>query len=421
MFSLFLLALAVQASPQSREPSIALLNGRWLVAGQFQPDTFYAVAGLLTRRRPERLDSVIDLHGGFVVPAAGDAHQHRFNDPKKLAEDTRQFLRDGVFYVMVQDAMMEPAPDVLRRLNLPEGVDVVYTRAPLVGSNHGLTVLFQRLAAQGMFGTRRTVRELDGHAFVALDTRADLDSKWPTVLDANRDFIKVILAFSEDWGRRSTRAFLADSTHLMARPGVSPELVKPITERAHRAGRRVSVHVETATDFAVAVKAGADLIAHLPGWHVGPTAGFPDTSLSHWLIREEDAALAARRGTTVITTVSPKPFLDYQRWGEQFRRVQRENLRMLQRHGVSIAIGTDGEETSIGELRAIQRLRVFDNAALLRMLVETTPQAIFPLRRIGKLHEGYEANLLVLGGDPLSDLEHLSDVTLRMKQGRVLQ
>lgn len=94
---------------------------------------------------------------------------------------------------------------------------------------------------------------------------------------------------------------------------------------------------------------------------------------------------------------------------------------MLQRHGVRIAVGADGEETSIDELRAIQRLRVFDNAALLRMLVETTPRAIFPSRQIGKLDEGYEANLLVLRGDPLRDLEYLSDIKLRMKQGRVLR
>jgi hypothetical protein len=254
MVALFLLALAVQAIPQSRAPSMALTNGRWLIADKFRLDTFYAVAGILTRQRPEPLDSVIDLHGGFVVPAAGDAHQHRFNDAKQIVEDIRQFLGDGVFYVMVQDAMVEPAPEVLRRLNAPQGVDVVYTRAPLLGSNHGLTVFFQRLAADGAFGARRTVRELDGHAFVVLDTRADLDAKWPTVLAANRDFIKVILAFSEDRARRSTRAFLADSSRLMARSGLDPELLKPITERAHRAGRRVSVHVETATDFAVAVK-----------------------------------------------------------------------------------------------------------------------------------------------------------------------
>jgi imidazolonepropionase-like amidohydrolase len=63
---------------------------------------------------------------------------------------------------------------------------------------------------------------------------------------------------------------------------------------------------------------------------------------------------------------------------------------------------------------------VFDNATLLRMLVETTPRTIFPSRRIGRLDEGYEANLLVLRGDPLVDLDRLGDIRLRMKQGGVL-
>jgi hypothetical protein len=417
--SLLLVAL-VMLPPQAPASGIALTGGRWLHDGQFRPDTFYAVSGRLTRRRPERLDSVLDLAGGYVVPAAGDAHQHRFSDRDEIEADTRQFLREGVFYVMVQDAILEPAPDLRRRVNRPAGVDVVSTRAPLLSSTHGLLAFYDRLAAQGLFGSRRTTAELDGHAYVVMDSPADLEKKWPEVLRANPDFIKVILGFSGDRTRRLSASFLDDSAHGMARSGPDPRLLSPIVRRGHQANRRVSVHVETGADFAVAVEAGADLIAHLPGWHVGPTAGFPDTALGHWLIRERDAARAAKRGTVVITTILPKPFFDNERYGESFRRVQRQNLRMLHRHGVRIAIGADGDQTSVGELRAIRRLEVFDNATLLRMLVETTPRTIFPSRRIGRLDEGYEANLLVLRGDPLVDLDRLGDIRLRMKQGGVL-
>jgi imidazolonepropionase-like amidohydrolase len=396
------------------------VNGYWFHAGSFRPDTFYAVSGTLTRRRPERLDTVIDLAGGYVVPAAGDAHQHRFNDSTVIAEDSRRFLRDGVFYVMVQDAIVEPGADVLSRVNTPMGVDVAYTRAPLVSSSHGLLRFFERMAAEGAFGPRRTAPELDGHAFFVIDTRADLEAKWPTVLRTNPEFIKVVLGFSEDRRRRLAPEFLADSANAMARPGLDPALLPSIVARAHQARRRVSVHVETAEDFAVAVRAGADLIAHLPGWHVGPTAGFADTSLGHWLIREKDAALAASRGTIVITTILPKPFFDNQRLAERFARVQRANLRLLHAHGVAIARGADGDETALAELAAVRRLGVFDDPTLLRMLVETTPRAIFPGRRIGRLDQGYEANLLVLPGDPLADLDHLREPRLRMKQGRLL-
>jgi imidazolonepropionase-like amidohydrolase len=48
------------------------------------------------------------------------------------------------------------------------------------------------------------------------------------------------------------------------------------------------------------------------------------------------------------------------------------------------------------------------------------PQAIFTPRKIGRLDKGYDANVRVLRGDPLENLERLGDVRLRIKQGRVL-
>jgi imidazolonepropionase-like amidohydrolase len=49
-----------------------------------------------------------------------------------------------------------------------------------------------------------------------------------------------------------------------------------------------------------------------------------------------------------------------------------------------------------------------------------TPRAIFPGRRIGALEEGYEANLLVLAGDPIADFGNVRRIALRMKAGRLL-
>lgn len=46
----------------------------------------------------------------------------------------------------------------------------------------------------------------------------------------------------------------------------------------------------------------------------------------------------------------------------------------------------------------------FDNRTLLQLLTETTPQAIFPKRKIGRLEKGYEASFLVLGGTRWSSL-----------------
>ena len=51
--------------------------------------------------------------------------------------------------------------------------------------------------------------------------------------------------------------------------GLDPRLVPLIVNKAHAAGLRVSAHVDTVTDYRIALKAGVDEMAHLPGYYVG--------------------------------------------------------------------------------------------------------------------------------------------------------
>jgi imidazolonepropionase-like amidohydrolase len=54
------------------------------------------------------------------------------------------------------------------------------------------------------------------------------------------------------------------------------------------------------------------------------------------------------------------------------------------------------------------------------MWCETTSEAIFPGRKIGRLKDGYEANFLVLAGDPLKDFANTGKIEMRFKQGELL-
>ena len=106
------------------------------------------------------------------------------------------------------------------------------------------------------------------------------------------------------------------------------------------------------------------------------------------------------------------------------RQLQVANLRRLHRAGVRLALGCDTyDQTSRAEARHLWQLGVFDAATLLRLWSETTPQAIFPGRRLGRLAPGYEANLLVLGRNPLTTDFAMATaaIRLRMKQGQVLR
>src|SRR5215472_8220672 len=63
-------------SPHSSSQAKAFVNGKWFTGKEFQSTTFYAVNGILTNRKPAGPVEIVDLQGGFVVPAFGDAHSH---------------------------------------------------------------------------------------------------------------------------------------------------------------------------------------------------------------------------------------------------------------------------------------------------------------------------------------------------------
>jgi hypothetical protein len=65
-----------------------------------------------------------------------------------------------------------------------------------------------------------------------------------------------------------------------------------------------------------------------------------------------------------------------------------ENLKLLHQAGVTIAIGSDHAETALAEALHLHQLGVFDNLTLLKMWSETTPQTIFPSRKLGDLRRG---------------------------------
>lgn len=120
--------------------------------------------------------------------------------------------------------------------------------------------------------------------------------------------------------------------------------------------------------------------------------------------------------TTIDLSDSPtEPNLARVRW------TQTQNLRRLKEAGVRIVVGTDTDPGGIpSEVEDLQATAVFSDVELLRMLGETSPQAIFPLRKIGRLQDGYEADFLVLSGNPLRFLlKSLKTVSMRVKHGEI--
>jgi imidazolonepropionase-like amidohydrolase len=103
--------------------------------------------------------------------------------------------------------------------------------------------------------------------------------------------------------------------------------------------------------------------------------------------------------------------------------MQHANFAQIANAGVHIAIGSDGisgEEpfvTALGEAWYLHENAFADNLTLLKMWSETTAQTIFPSRKLGQLAPGYEANFLVLEGDPIADFANVKRIRERIRHG----
>jgi imidazolonepropionase-like amidohydrolase len=207
-------------------------------------------------------------------------------------------------------------------------------------------------------------------------------------------------------------------TGLPSGRGLRPSLVPEIVRLAHAEGVPVAAHIETASDFRLALDAGVDLFAHLPGYEMPD-----DADSSRYLIDEATARLAGERGVAATPTLTLALVFDgpaIERTAALRRHVQGRNIRLLLRHGARVIVGSDWYgRTALREYQALAATGIWTPAELQRVWSEETARAIFPRRRIGRLDAGWEASFLVFATDPTQRFE-LPTITQRVKQGCIL-
>jgi hypothetical protein len=371
----------------------------------------------LTSKKPGKIDSIIDLGGRYVIPPFGEAHNHNveWNGEETFARIKRMYLEGGIFYVKNPNNLPRARTPLLGKINIPTSIDVVFANGGLTASGgHPLGIVRRNLERGGM-----AKEDGEGGFYFIVNDLADLGRKWEAIKAGKPDFLKTYLQYSEEYEKRK------DNEAYFDWKGLNPALLPEIVQRARRAGLRVSTHVETATDFHNALVAGVDEINHMPGFRPekGDWTKYQDSSC--YKISEEDARLAAqKRVLVVITLVSAIDHALQKQEGVPFnalRDLLAQNLQLLKRYDVHIAIGSDSyRQTSLSEALNLRKLEVFDNRTLLKMWCETTAATIFPKRKIGYLKEGYEASFLVLRGDPIQDFTNVQRIEMRVKQGEVL-
>jgi hypothetical protein len=410
-----------QLPVEQRKPqNVCFKNGRWFDGKRFRRRTFCSLGGVLSDRKPPHIDSIVDLNGRFVVPPYGDAHEHNFDNIKRTPAVIEKYLTDGIFYAQGMTDISSGAQEVLSAglVNTPQSIDVTYAHGGLTAVDGHPKEVYESIA-NGFFypSTPEQRREViashlvAGRAYWEVDSAMDLNAKWPQILASKPDLIKIYLSNSERYTRDS-------HLHPILGDGLDPALVPLITARAHAAGLKVVAHVDTATDYHLALLGGVDEMGHLPGYGIRASS-----NLATFRISDADIALSATRHIRVQVTAGIDVDKDTPLEDLKARQLsQKDNIRRLQAARVPILIGSDhyGED-SLHEADYLHSLGLWSNVELLQMWAVETPQDIFPRRKIGELKPGFEASFLVLSGDPSQNWFATHQIMDRWKEGRQIK
>ena len=417
------LALAVSASaqPAGLAPRLnadagptAYVGGQWWDGARFVPrDTTWAAQGVFITGVGVTPERVVDLGRFYVVPPYGDAHTHMLSSAWSTWIAGR-YLSEGTFYALVLTDEAERANGVRATFDTPETMDVAYAHGGFTSSSSHPGPTYE-LIALGYYDGRPVTRAMYdeavesrlnlGDAYWNVDTVADLDDAWPRFLAQRPDAVKVYLT--------DVAAGLAAGD--MAEHGLHPDVLGAVVARAHRAGLPVWAHVDTGADAALAVAAGVDGLAHLPGYGYGA-----DDPQATYTVPDSTVAAMAARGVAIVPTVA----LTETRTGGRparltlARDLQRRQVRRMLAAGVPVAVGADMfGSTARPEADYLERHGFADRPTVLDLWARATPQAIFPGRAVGRLADGFEASLLALACDPTADWACAQRIVHREKQG----
>lgn len=415
LFGLFLIVSSVHGEDAPRQ---LMLNGAhvWDVAARrlvddhsiliegtriarVAPDA--AVASQTNARR-------IDLSGLTVIPGLIDLHTHLLLHPYDEAAWNDQVLKESlelrtIRAVVMAKATLDAGFTTIRDLGT-EGAgfaDVALRDAVVQGLVSGprIYTVTRAIVATGCYGPSgfdprwdvpKGAQVADGAAGVRRAVRQQIA--------AGADWIKVYA----DYRRRPQDA---------ATPTFSQEELNAIVDEARSAGLRVAAHATTDEAIRRAVLAGVATIEH----------GYEASESVLALMREHDVVLCP-------TLAASEAMAVYNGWkpgAPEPSRIQ-EARAMFARaleSGVTVACGSDAGVFAHGDnAREIELMVAYGMPPqdALRAATITAAKVLGKEERLGRIAEGFTADLVAVRGNPLVDPSALRRVVLVIKRGEVV-
>ena len=230
--------------------------------------------------------------------------------------------------------------------------------------------------------------------------------------------IEPIIRQSKEQGVDFTKIFYAHLNKMdypNPVPRISKQKLKEIIDISHQYGLSVTVHVDCPAEMLDAVQCGADCIEHMIG------AGELENKISDELID-----LTKKSGAVVDPTMISIKRFDPMGSAPSIWDAVKEAVRKCYDAGIPMAVGCDagipfvpfGEvvhdemaclnEAGIPPLEVIT-MATGGNAKLLKME-----------DHIGTIEPGKDADLIVLGKDPLEDIRNTKTIQLVVSKGKIV-
>jgi imidazolonepropionase-like amidohydrolase len=222
---------------------------------------------------------------------------------------------------------------------------------------------------------------------------ADARSKVSALLDDGADIIKIAL----DSGSSFNRII----------PMLSKEEAEAVVDVTHSRGTLVSAHVLVSRDLEFALEAGVDDIAHMVF-----------DSLSDNLIRK-----VIDNGVYWVPTLEL-----WHNVNPELGKLAILNLSRFVKAGGHVAMGTDydGYNALFDLGMPIRELKWMKEAGMtpIQIIVASTKNAAHVCNlsdKLGTIEKGKMADILIINGDPLEDLENLLNVKMVIHGGSVIR
>jgi imidazolonepropionase-like amidohydrolase len=206
-------------------------------------------------------------------------------------------------------------------------------------------------------------------------------------------------------------------------PQFAPETLRTAVDLAHSLGRPVAAHAHSRRGIRDAIEAGVETIEH--GTFVGEDGA---------RVHDEDLPLFPNSRTVLVATLTPIATrlrvggidggpLARELSAADFWERRRSDTERLFKAGARIIAGSDCGVDNVAHDSVIDEVGYLAQAGLspAQALAAATSQAanVFGIgSNVGRLAEGQRADLLVVAGDPVSDLSALRRRLAVYKAGR---